>query len=130
MPSRTEMRSITTAVLVLVASCGPSAESKRKADSAYAATVVAAAVGQAGDVLLARREAQESFDSARAKFVAHDAPAAAANLREAALFIRGHVDSAGEPAKSALTAAANELDTLASRVANRKVRSVKTLDYT
>jgi hypothetical protein len=85
---------------------------------------------QAGDVFLARREAQMHFDSARARLIANDFAASARSLREAAAFTRQHSDSVAEPAKKALATAANELDRLATRTARGGATSIRTLDRT
>ena len=111
---------------VLVA-CGPSTNTNAAADSAAAAARTKA-MTQAGDVMLARREAQLYFDSARASFMAGKNKAAARNLRDAALFIRRHADSIAEPARATLKASSAELGRLATRATNGTVRSVKALD--
>ena len=96
------------------------------ADSAAAAK--SQAMTAAGDVFLARREAQAHFDSARARFVAKDLLASARSLREAASFARGHADSVIEPATTALKRSADELDGMASRVAKGRTTSLRALD--
>lgn len=111
----------------VVAACGPPTKANAAAESAAAAARTTA-MTQAGDVMLARREAQPYFDSARAKFVAGKHKAAAGSLRDAALFIRRHADSIADPAKTTLKASSDELGRLATRAANGAVTSVKTLD--
>ncbi len=108
--------------------CGPSVQDRLKAESTAAAAAAAKSVALAGEVFLARREAQVYFDSARASFVAKKNVAAARSLRDAALFNRQHADSAAAPAKNALKQSSQELDRLATRVARGGVTSVRTLD--
>lgn len=118
-------------IAVALAGCGPSEEAQRAKDSAVASAAQAAqakVISQAGEVLAARREAQDHLDSARAAFVAKDMESASASIREAATFARTHADSAAEPARKALVSSAVELDALAARVAKKGVRSVGTLD--
>jgi hypothetical protein len=112
-------------VASVVAACGPP---KTNGAESAAAAAKTKAMTQAGDVMLARREAQLYFDSARASFMADRNKTAARSLRNAALFIRHHADSSADPAKATLRASSVELDRLATRAANGAVRSVKSLD--
>lgn len=108
--------------------CGPSGRSQRAADSAIAAARTRS-VTQAGEVLTARREAQDYLDSARAQFVAHRPAAAKASLYQAARFTQEQANAGDEPAKTALIKSARELDLLALRIGKRSVGSVSTLDH-
>jgi hypothetical protein len=116
-------------LFVAAVACGPSAEDRRRTDSAVAAAAQAKVATQAGEVLSTRREAQPYFDAARSAFVAKDRGAASRGLRAAAAFARSQADSAIEPAKKALAASADELNRLATRVSSGSVKTVKTLDY-
>jgi hypothetical protein len=117
------------ALFVAGAAYGPSAEDRRRTDSAVAAAAQAKVVTQAGEVLSMRREAQSYFDAARGAFVVKDRGAASRGLRDAAAFARSQADSATEPAKKALAASADELTRLATRVSNGSLKTVKSLDY-
>ncbi|MGE5732198.1 MAG: hypothetical protein ACM37U_09665 [Gemmatimonas sp.] len=109
--------------------CGPSEAAKRRADSAVAAAAKAHVVTRAGEVFGARREAQAFFDSARTQFVLKDHAAAAKSLRAAAQFTRQQADSSAGLDKDALVESAEELERLATNIANGRVKFTKTVDY-
>jgi hypothetical protein len=121
----TTMLRISSAAALIGAAiaCG---RSSQVADTA--APAKSRAMTQAGDVFIARREAQLSFDSARARLGAKNYAAAARSLREAAAFTRQHADSIAEPAKKALKTSTDELNRLATRLAGGRAISVRTLD--
>ena len=130
MHTNPQRRAVTVAIVVaaaVVAACGPAQEARQRADT-VATKERATRSTQAGDVMGARREAQSYLDSARAALLAKNVQAASKELREAAAFTRSQADSAAESAKKALIASADELDRLATRVANKSVKTVKTLD--
>ena len=115
-------------LVVAVAGCGPSDETKRAAESAVAAAARVNARTAAGEVISARREAQVLLDSARTAYLADNCTAAAKELRDAAAFTLAQADSATGAAKDALASSAAELDRLSTRVTRGAVTSVKTLD--
>ena len=122
------MLGVTALIIVGAIACGPSETARKAAESATAA-IQNKAVTAAGEVFGARKEAQTLFDSARARFLAKDNAAAAADLRDAATFTRQEADKAAQPAKDALVASADELERLATSIAAGQVKSVDELDH-
>ena len=124
-----DARDIALAILIATGiACGPSADARRKTDSADAAAAQAKVSAQAGEVMSGRDEAQPYLDTARRAFLTKDHAVTSKGLRDAASFTRGQADSAIEPAKKALMASADELDRLAARVSKGAVKTVKALD--
>lgn len=78
--------------------------------------------------LATRREAQGSFDAARAALVRKNYKEAATALSDAAGFIRAEAGISDVETRKALDRAGDELDSLAGRVARAEVRSAATLD--
>lgn len=125
MSSNARTATLLGALAVLGASCarGPEAGSKTDTAQAAAAPTVTASPG----ALATRREAQETFDSARAAFQKKDFAAAKTELANAASFMRNQVQEAQSGAVPALQRAAAVFDTLATQVSAGTV-DAKTLD--
>lgn len=78
--------------------------------------------------IASRREAQGSFDTARAALARADFERAAIAMTDAATFIQDEARTAHADATQALERSAEQLDSLAVLVANREVRSPAALD--
>ena len=76
-----------------------------------------------------RSEAQDHFDRSRQAFLNKDMKTAAAELHDAALFLRTREDSATGFAKALVSRSARELDSLARAVATSSVKSEAPLDH-
>lgn len=124
MSSNTRTTALLGALAVLGASCARGPEAGSKTDTAQApAPVVTASPG----ALATRREAQETFDRARAALQRKDFTAAKTELASAAAFMRSQAQDDQSDAKPALERAAAVFDTLAAQVTTGNVQT-KTLD--
>jgi hypothetical protein len=124
MSSNARTATLLGALAVLGASCARGPEAGSKTDTAPAA---APTVTASPGALATRREAQETFDSARAAFQKKDFAAAKTELANAASFMRNQVQEAQSGAVPALQRAAAVFDTLATQVSAGTV-DAKTLD--
>jgi len=96
-------------------------------DTSGAAHVPLQRVESPGALAL-RREAQESFDGARAALVRKDFEGAATALSDAATFYEVEARTAPLDAKPALDRAGEALDSVAARVAHGEIRTPDALD--
>jgi hypothetical protein len=83
---------------------------------------------EAPDPLIARHEAQSAFDAARAALVRKDFDRCITSLAEAAAFFRATARVVEPEAKTALDAAAEEIETLAANIANGRARTPRDFD--
>lgn len=121
------VRHVRAALLcVALAACGRT--EARRPDTGAAAARVPLEVVESRGALASRREAQESFDAARAALARKDLEGAATALSDAATFYQGEARTAPLDAKEALDRAGEALDSLAVRVAHGEVRSPVVLD--
>jgi hypothetical protein len=124
MSRNTRTTTLLAALAVLGASCTRGPEAGSKSDTAQAAPpVVTASPG----ALASRREAQETFDRARAALERKDFTSAKTELANAAAFMRTQAQEAQSDAKAGLERAAAAFDTLATSVSTGTVQA-KTLD--
>ena len=86
------------------------------------------ATAESPGALFTRHEAQASLDRARVAFQRKDLEASRSELADAAGFMRTEAQEVGGDARETLRRAADELDSLAARVAKGEVRTTKTLD--
>jgi hypothetical protein len=112
-------RTTTTLTLaVLVAACQRTAQHP-PADTGRSLRTVVESPG----ALATRRETQDALERARLAFERKDARLATFELKDAAAFIRTEAEEVGSEARAALRYAADELDTLVTRIAKGDVRS-------
>ena len=124
MSSNTRSTTLVGVLAVLVMSCAREPKAESKADTAQAPSrVVTASPG----ALATRREAQETFDRARAALQRKDFAAAKTELGDAAAFMRSQAQDSQGDDKPALEGAAAGFDSLAALVVTGNVQS-KTLD--
>jgi len=120
---------IVVLVVALVIDCDvvPSDRLAERRTSPAASAPVSAAVADPSP-LATRREAQESFDSARAALVREDYGESARHLAEAAAFMRAHAAQAEIGAIATLQGSAKELEMLAERLARGEPLTTRMLD--
>ena len=124
--SRTVRRLRAGLLCAAIAACGRSAPPT--ADTTVRARVPLEVIESPG-ALASRREAQESFDAARAALVRKDFEGAATALSDAATFYQVEARTAPLDAKQALERTGETLDSLAVRVAHGEIRSADSLDH-
>lgn len=122
MSRNTRTTALLGALAVLGASCARGPDAGSKSDTAQAPVVT-----ESPGALATRREAQETFDRARAALQRKDFTAATTELANAAAFMRGQAQDAQADARPALERAAATFDTLAIQVTTGNVQA-KTLD--
>lgn len=118
MSRNTRTTTLLGALAVLGASCARGPEVGSKSDTTQPAPVVTASPG----ALATRREAQETFDRARAALQTKDFATAKTELTDAAAFMRTQAQEAEGDARSALERAAAGFDTLVAQVSSGNVR--------
>ena len=123
--SRTVRRLRAGLLCAAIAACGRSAPPT--ADTTVRARVPLEVIESPG-ALASRREAQESFDAARAALVRKDFEGAATALSDAATFYQVEARTAPLDARQALDRTGEALDSLAVRAAHGEVRSPDSLD--
>ena len=119
--------------LVIVVSCtsGPADEwsdPRSQGSAAPAAPTPVPLVREAPGALAARREAQESFDRARAALLREAFAESARELANASAFMRTHAEEAEIGAIAALQGTSKELEMLSGRLARGEPLTVRTLD--
>lgn len=133
MSSTTRIAMLFAATLVTLAACqkkegGAGGETAQAATQPPAPTPTPAPATESPGALASRREAQESFDKARAALEKKDTATATTELKAAAAFMRTQAQEAEGNTKEALERAAQEFDSLAARVARSATVPTRTLD--
>jgi hypothetical protein len=108
------------ALSVGCAACGPA--ERPKADT------TAIPLQTSPGALASRHECQASLDSARTALVTKDAEACVANLARAATFFRAEIHSAPPDTRAALSATAEEIETLVANIAKGRPRTPRDFD--
>ena len=108
------------ALCIVVAGCGRAGAPKQD--------TTALVFEESPGALASRHEAQSSFDAARRALVRRDFDGCVASLSEAAAFFRATASAAEPDAREALTAAAEELETLVANIAKGQARTPKDFD--
>jgi hypothetical protein len=112
--------------------CGRSEQSRPESTAATtpaAITTPPAETTLSAGAIGMRTEAQDHFDRSREAFVKKDMKTAAAELTNAATFMRERADSATGYAKALVARSATELDSLAGKVGANSVTSAASLDH-
>lgn len=120
MTAHTVWRSGALVLCLAIASCDRMARTR--------ADTTAIVFDEASDPLVSRHEAQSAFDAARAALARKDFDACITSLSEAAAFFRATAGVVEPEAKTALVAAAEELETLAANIANDRARTPRDFD--